>query len=297
MPQNTEIFIDPLTDFGFKRLFGEEESKPFLVSFLNDLLPIDSPIATVTYQNLEKMGATPADRKAVYDIYCVDENGKEFIVELQRTMQFHFIERAIYYTTFPIQEQAIRGKWDFELSPIYFVGILNFEVSVFQNDNYIHYCTIKDETNQTISNALNFIYIELPKFKKAYEELSKHLEYWLYFFRESAELREIPQKFKKDILEEAFERSQFLCLSSKDQTAYHMELKYLRDYYNTIDYAKVTGKEEGKEEGREEGREEGIKTAQYEMARKLLALGDSPSKVAIVTGLQEEEILNLLQTK
>ncbi len=277
MRANTEVFIDPLTDFGFKRLFGEEESKPLLISFLNDILPIDSPIATVAYQNLEKMGATPADRKAVYDIYCVDEQGKSFIVELQRALQFHFVERAIYYTTFPIQEQASKGKWDFELSPVYFVGILNFEVGVFKNDNYIHYCTLKDETNHTISNALNFIYIELPKFKKAYEELSKHLEYWLYFFKASAELKEIPEKFKEDILSKAFERSQFLRLSSKDQNAYYMELKHLRDYYNTIDYAQATGKEEGREEGREEGkkegREEGEKKAKIEIANKMLSKG------------------------
>ncbi len=255
---SNEVFIDPLTDFGFKRLFGEEESKPFLISFLNDLLPIEEKIISVEYKNLEKLGATPIDRKAVYDIYCVDAKNQEFIVELQRSPQRYFIERAIYYTTFPIQEQAIRGKWDFSLLPVYFVGILSFKVDIFTNPNYIHYCQIKDETNTIITNSLNLIYIELPKFKKTYKELSKHLEYWLYFFKESNTLQEIPKKFKDDILEEAFVRSKFLNLSSRDQTEYHKDLKYLRDYYNTIDTATWRGEQEGLKKGIEEGIKKGI---------------------------------------
>ncbi len=291
---SNEVFIDPLTDFGFKRLFGEEESKPFLISFLNDLLPIEDKIASVEYKNLEKLGATPADRKAVYDIYCVDTKDKEFIVELQRASQRFFIDRALYYITFPIQEQAIRGKWDFALSPVYFVGILNFEVETFGSQNYIHYCQIKDETNQVISNNLNLIYIELPKFKKAYQELSQHLEYWIYFFKESNTLYEIPEKFKDDILEEAFVRSKFLNLSSTDQTLYHRELKYLRDYYNTIDTALWRGENKGREEGRKEGIKEGEKKAKIEIAKSLIGILEI-EMIAQKTGLSIEAIKQSLE--
>ncbi len=303
---SNEVFINPFTDFGFKRIFGEEESKPLLISFLNDILPIKDKIVTVTFQNLEKLGATAEDRKAVFDIYCVDDKGKDFIVELQRAEQRFFIDRAIYYTTFPIQAQALRGKWDFELKPIYFIGILNFEVMEFMGDDYIHYCQIMDINSKNIvSEKLNFIYIEIPKFKKSKEELSKHLEYWLYFFKEANRLREIPKEFEGDILEDAFKRAEFLKLSKKEQHNYHINLKHYRDYINTLDTALYKGFEKGMEEGMQKGMEQGIQKGMEQgkmkgeiekaikIARNLLNQNIDLNVIAISTGLSIEEIESL----
>ena len=236
---SNEVFINPFTDFGFKRIFGEEESKPFLISFLNDLLPIKDKIKSVTFQNTEQFGATLEDRKAIYDLYCIDEKGRDFIVELQRAEQRFFIDRALYYTTFPIQAQATRGVWNFQLKPIYFIGILNFEVNEFKDDdNYIHYCQVMDINKKNIvSEKLNFIYIEVPKFKKKKEELSKHLEWWLYYLRDLNKLKEIPKEFEGDIIEQAFKRAEFLKLSSQEQHNYHINLKHFRDWVNTLDTA------------------------------------------------------------
>ncbi len=77
-------YIDPFTDFGFKKIFGSEESKPLLMSFLNDLLPLDEPIVHLEFKNIEKLGMLEEDRKAIFDIYCHDKKGNQFIVELQR---------------------------------------------------------------------------------------------------------------------------------------------------------------------------------------------------------------------
>ena len=71
-------YIDPFTDFGFKHIFGTEENKRFLISFLNDLLELDSPIVDVTYRNLEKFGLNIVDRKAIFNVYCTDERGDNF---------------------------------------------------------------------------------------------------------------------------------------------------------------------------------------------------------------------------
>ena len=295
---SNEIFINPFTDFGFKRIFGEEESKPILISFLNDLLPIEDKIETITFQNTEKFGATPEDRKAIYDLYCIDEKGRDFIVELQRAEQRFFIDRALYYTTFPIQSQATRGIWNFELKPIYFVGILNFEVDEFKDDNYIHHCQIVDmKSKEKVSDKLNFIYIEIPKFKKRKEELSKHLEWWLYYLRDLNKLREIPKEIKGDILEEAFKRAEFLKLSSKEQHNYHINLKHYRDWVNTIDTAtwkgKVEGIKEGKIEGEKVGLKKGEKQAKIEIAKKLLQQKIDLNIITISTGLTIEEIEEL----
>jgi hypothetical protein len=98
-------YIDPFIDFGFKRIFGTEANKHLLISFLNDLLDIEDKIVNLEYRNLEKMGLSILDRKAIFDVYCTDERNNRFIVELQRSKQKYFKDRSVYYTSFPINEQ------------------------------------------------------------------------------------------------------------------------------------------------------------------------------------------------
>lgn len=170
-------YINPFTDFGFKQLFGSEKSKPLLMSFLNDLLPIKDKIVSLEFKNIEKLGLLEADRKAIFDIYCDDERGQQFIVELQRAKQQHFQDRAAYYTSFIIQDQAKKGKWDFELTPIYFIGVLDFALACFPDNHYLHFGQITDiYSHQVMTTKLNFIYIEINKFKKVKNELANRLE-------------------------------------------------------------------------------------------------------------------------
>ena len=112
-------YINPFTDFGFKKIFGEEAGKPLLIDFLNALLPQQNKIADLNFKNTEQPGQTDADRRAVYDIYCENENGEKFIVELQKAKQNYFNERTIYYSTFPIREQAEKGGWNYNLKAVY----------------------------------------------------------------------------------------------------------------------------------------------------------------------------------
>ena len=119
-------YVNPFTDFGFKKIFGEEASKPMLLDFLNSLLPQQKTITTLTFKNTEQIGQTDTDRKAIYDIYCENEHGEKFIVELQKAKQNYFKERTVYYSTFPIREQAEKGDWNYRLNAVYCIGILDF---------------------------------------------------------------------------------------------------------------------------------------------------------------------------
>ena len=192
-------YIDPFTDFGFKWLFGTEENKALLISFLNDLLDIKDKIIDIEYRNLEKLGLNIIDRKAIFDVFCTDEKNNHFIVELQRSKQKYFKDRSIYYTSFPIQEQSSRGDWDYELKKVYFVGILEFNmIENEHNDNYLTKVQLcNTTTKETFYDKLTYYYIEMPKFKKKEEELSNHLDYWLYMLNNLNNLNKIPQTFKK----------------------------------------------------------------------------------------------------
>lgn len=119
-------YFNPFTDFGFKKIFGEEASKPLLIDFLNALLWDVGNIIDLTFKNNEQLGQTELDRRAIYDIYCENEKGEKFIVELQKSKQNYFKERTIYYSTFPIREQAEKGEWNYHLKAVYCVGILDF---------------------------------------------------------------------------------------------------------------------------------------------------------------------------
>ena len=146
-------YINPFTDFGFKKIFGEEASKPQLIDFLNALLPLKNKIIDLSFKNTEQLGQTEADRKAIYDIYCENENGEKFIVELQKAKQNYFKERTIYYSTFPIREQADKGEWNYNLKAVYCVGILDFTFDDYENEpeksEVVHTISLKNKHGKT----------------------------------------------------------------------------------------------------------------------------------------------------
>ena len=112
-------YINLSTDFGFKIIFGEEASKPLLIDFLNALLPQANKIISLSFKNTEQLGQIEAGTKAIYDIYCENERGQKFIVELQKAKKNYFKERVIYYSTFPIIEQAEKGEWNYNLKAVF----------------------------------------------------------------------------------------------------------------------------------------------------------------------------------
>ena len=118
LPPITTIYFDPTTDYGFKKLFGEEVNKDLLMDFLNSMLPPHHQIASLTFQKTEQLPDDKDDRRAIFDILCEDKDGEPFIVEMQKSKISHFVDRTLYYGTFPIQKQAPRGKWNFKLKRV-----------------------------------------------------------------------------------------------------------------------------------------------------------------------------------
>ncbi len=295
-------YIDPFTDFGFKHIFGKEENKHLLISFLNDLLDIDDKIVDIEYRNLEKLGLNVIDRRAIFDVFCTDTKNNNFIVELQRSKQRHFKDRALYYTTFPIQEQSQRGDWDYELKKVFFVGILDFVMDE-ESDEYLSKVQlINAKTKDIFYDKLTYYYLEMPKFKKKEKDLCTHLEYWLYYLNNLVDTIEIPQKLQDDeVLTDAFRVAEFLALDKDAKWSYQQDLKRRLDYKAVMDYAKEEAEEKGMEigmeiglvKGLEQGLEKGIKQRNIEIAKKLLSQNIEIGTIAISTGLSLEDIKEL----
>ncbi|TXB52074.1 PD-(D/E)XK nuclease family transposase, partial [Phaeodactylibacter luteus] len=107
-----------------------------------------------------------------------------FIVELQKARQNFFRDRSIYYASFPIQEQAQKGDWDYRLQPVYTVGILDFIFDDHKNEKQLlHLVELKDQLCRVFYDKLKFIYIELPKFRKTQAQLNTQFDKWLFVFR------------------------------------------------------------------------------------------------------------------
>lgn len=241
-------FINPYTDYGFKKLFGEEASKPLLIDFLNTLLPAYHQIADLTFKNTEQLGKTEQDRKAIYDIYCESVTGERFIVELQRAKQAYFKERTLYYATFPIVEQAQKGNdWLFDLKAIYCISILDFCLDNLPNNRSVmQTIKLKDQNNHVFYDKLTFVYLEIPKFDKLENQLATQLDKWLFFIKNLKDLQVIPVMLQNNsVFEKAFKTAELANLNRDEWLKYEYSLKAYRDNLATETYAKEQAYRQG----------------------------------------------------
>ncbi len=306
MNEFQEKYVNPFTDFGFKRIFGEEVNKDLLVNFLNELLREEQgEIVDLTYLRNEHLGTSETDRRAIFDLYCTNERGEKFIVELQKTKQNFFKDRALYYSTFPIQEQAKRGaSWNFELTRVYTIAILDF---VFEEDKHEPHKFRYDvklsdiDTNRIFYDKLMFIYLEMPKFKKELHELETNFDKWMYVLKNLHKLDRLPEKLRETIFEKLFQAAEIAKFSHSEYQHYEDSLKYYRDLKNSIDTAKDEGYLEGEQVGFKKGQEVGKQIGEeigkisttMEVAKKAKSLGLDTQTISQMTGLSTGEIEKL----
>jgi len=284
-------YVNPLTDFGFKKLFGTEPNKILLIDFLNQILPERHRIRDLSYSKNEQLGLNELDRKAIFDLYCVGESGERFIVEIQKAKQNFFKDRSIYYASFPIQEQAKKGDWDYKLQTVYTIGILDFIFDDHKTDKQLlHTVELKNQRCEVFYDKLKFIYIELPKFKKQEDELETHFDKWLYVFRHLSNLQDRPKKLQDRIFQKLFEAAEIAKFSPEEREAYEDSLKYYRDLKNVVDTSRDEGVLEGMKKGMEKGMKEGMEKRNYEIAKKMKEKGMSNSEISDMTGLDDNEI-------
>ena len=295
-----ERYVNFYTDFAFKKLFGTEVNKDLLISFLNALLQGREEIHEITYLNTEHLGTQEYDRRAVFDVYCKNEKGEYFLVEMQKGEQQFFKDRSIYYSTFAIREQAPRGEWNYGLKGIYTIGILNF---CFENADSSYYHEVKlldTKTKEVFYDKLTFIYLEMPKFTKTEAELETLFDKWLYVIRNLASLMERPRALQEKVFQHLFDAAEIAKFDKKERYEYEESLKAYRDLFSVIETAELRGEKRGEEKGRAEGLKEGLAQGLREVernkistARKMKQLGIALADIVIVSGLSEEEIQQL----
>ena len=285
-----ERYISLLTDFGFKRIFGTAPNKDLLINFLNSLFDGRKVIKSLKYSNSEHVGDIYTERKAIFDVYCESEDGEKFIVEMQNASQKFFKDRSVYYSTFPIREQAPKGDtWNYKLNPVYTVALLNYDMkdeTAFDMNEISHHVQLCDTaTKRVFYDKLEFIYVEVAKFNKTENELVTPYDKWLYALKNLSSLNERPAALRDKIFDRLFQVAEIAKFTPVELKEYEDSLKTYRDLKNSLDTAE--------EKGRVKGRVEGEKRKAIAIARNLKSMGMSISDVSKATGLQEEEIKEL----
>lgn len=280
-------FIDPRVDWAFKRIFGSEDTKECLITFLNGLFEDELVIKDVTFAKTEKLGLRPDDRGVVFDVYCITNEGKHVIVEMQKKEQEYFTDRALYYTARAIVQQGIRGIWDYHLAPVYTVCFMDFVsqspiLKEFRTD-----LVLTDlQTRQQVSDRMRIVYLQLPLFDKHTEaECMDIFDCWIYIVKNMNMFEQMPFCEKYPVFRKLAEIGDLRKLSREELELYDEDIKNMRDIYATRKF--------DEKKGMEIGMAKGMEKEKLATARRLLSMGLSDEQVATATELPLEEIQKL----
>lgn len=283
-------YINPYTDFGFKKLFGEEANKDLLIDFLNQLLPLHHQIADLNFRNPENLADASAERKAIFDIHCKALSGESFIVEMQKAKINYFKDRSLFYTTFPIREQAQQGVWDFKLAPIYFVAILDFEYDeTEERRKFRRDVSLKDQDGDLFFDKLHFRFLQMPLFKLQAHELKTKFDKWCYFLKNLATFDHIPTILNEPIFQRAFGTAELANLTTEQRRIYEENLIHYWGMKSAIE----TAVEEAVEAAVEAAVETTKEKTQLEVAKRMILIGSDDKFIQQITDLSVENIQRL----
>lgn len=305
-----EKFINPFTDEGFKRIFGNEINKDMIIRFLNSLL--NETITDITFRNVEALGICRNDRKAVFDIFCETDKHELIIVEMQKSSQKYFSDRVLYYASFAIQQQATYAKeqleqelkllkeeqegnsskpkrlrWNYAVNCVYVVCFLNYIMDRKHPAKYRWDIIRMDrELKEPFSDTLMEIYLEMPKFNLRLSECDTLYKKFLFVLNNIEIMERLPKELNEQIFQKLKSIVEIERMTPDERLAYELSLSTERDLYACMETKYEEGLEKGIEKGKAEGLAEGIKS----VAIRLKQLGMDLPSITHATGLTEAEI-------
>ena len=286
------VYINPLTDFGFKFIFGRDADKEFILSFLNAVLQPESMIEDVEFVDKENKGGHKDDRALIYDLHCKLGDGSKIIVEMQNRYQAHFSDRALYYLAADIHAQGQKGEaWQYELTPVYGIFIMNFEWSdvaeqYLREDVFL----VNMQTKKCFSDKLGMTFLKIPMMDKDADECGTTLDRWLYLLKNMDHMEAMPHAFMQDpVFRRLGQVTRYAALDKDQKEAYQASLKTYRDNYAILQ----TERAEGRAEGRADGRVEGRMLERIDNIRMMLAHGLPAEKIGEMFGMGADEVRSI----
>ena len=271
-------YINPFTDVGFKRIFGQELSKPLLLDFLNSLFEGEKRITNLTFLDKEQPALFSEDRSLIYDIYCETDEGEKIIVEMQNNSQPYFKNRSIYYVSEAISRQGERGSaWKYDIDSVYLVAFLNFSPLDFKKQFRTDVVLAEKGTVEQFSDKLRMIFLQLPLFDKEADECENQVERWIYLLKNMETLNRLPWAAQSAVFRKLESIADVGAMTRDERLKYDEALKKYRDTISVFEGVRM------------EGRAEGILST----AKNLKAMGLSDADIKKATGLTDEDLMNI----
>ena len=299
-------FADPKNDVAFKKIFGDENKKEILISFLNNILDFvgtDKEIVDISIVDPYQAPKLADLKNTFLDIKAVDKRGIHYIVEMQVIHAEAFEKKVLYYVSKAYVHQLERGDDYPALNQVIFLGFLNFKLFK-ENKNYAtRHLILDEETNEHLFKDFDLNFIELPKFKKSLEELANVKDKWIYFVKNAGSMSLIPGEMKEPKeLRDAFEIANQHTWTQQELDIYEAKGVFITTEKQVRLQAHKEGHEEGHEEGHKEGlidgekigiekgMEKGKELEKLEIAKAMLAEGLPIEIIIKTTGLSKEKI-------
>lgn len=279
-------FINPFTDVGFKRIFGQEISKPVLLAFLNSLLAGERRIVDLHYLDKEKIGLSDGDRSLIYDILCLTDSGEYIIVEMQNKSQPFFKNRSVYYLSRSIVEQGERGsEWEYDIKAVYLVAFLNFKLRDISVEFRTDVALMDMKLKTPFSDKMRMIFLQLPYFTKELDDCTEIFEKIIYALKHMEILQRMPFLAQDAVFKRLSEIAEVASLTKEERQRYDESLRHYRDTIAVMHGQYLEGQEKGRAEGRAEGR--------ADVAKTMKESGVSLADIVKFTGLDEEQVRQL----
>lgn len=286
MKKYKDIFQIPTTDFTFKRIFGTERNKRFLIHFLNCFVSkYTGEIVDITYLPTEYYGDDDSQRRVVFDILCVDSKGRQFIIEMQRAKQTEYADRSVFYLSRAISERVRKGGSSYRILPTYSVNLLDFELTEYaQSGECYQVIRLVDQKNRILTNKVAIFYINLRNFAAQQTEMTEEMRIWLKLLKEMPYMDDSDYAGQSEFFQELMDECRISKLDTMEKANYEKSVLEYEDVQDAMSCARAEGREEGRAEGRE---------ALLMAARKLRELGVSVSDIVKATGLSEQQVLDM----
>jgi predicted transposase/invertase (TIGR01784 family) len=290
-------FVDPRNDVAFRKIFGDENKKEILISFLNNILEFSGTkkeIIDITIQNPYQVPKLKELKETILDIKAVDKRNIHYIIEMQMFHTSAFEKKVLYYVGKAYYQQLNRAEDYPKLNQVIFLGFLNFKLFHNNPDYATRHLILDEKTNENHFQDFELNFVELTKFTKTLEELKDIKEKWIYFVKNAGNMKMIPKQMETPKeLREAFETANQMKWSKEELDAYESRGIYIQDERGRIQYALEEGEKMGYKKGEKVGIDRGKDEKAREMAKTMKKEGEPIEKISRYTNLSKEEIERL----
>jgi predicted transposase/invertase (TIGR01784 family) len=268
------------SDWAFKRVFGNEGGESLLMALLNDFLARVLPyeITSIKYLPTEHPGATPTSKKVIFDIFCEDENGNKYLIEMQKYKFGNAGDRLRFYMARIKSEIIKAGSKSYKLPSTFFIGLLNYK----RNESEFYFteeCWFNLQTKEIVNEKDFHVFVELPKFGKQADECSSFRDKIIWLFKNLHTIKERPESFGEELFDRIFDMLEISKLNKEDLMAYWEGTEGIDEVQLAIDCAAEEAAEVAFAEGR------------LKDAHRMLEKGLDPALVADITEFPINQIM------